>query len=96
MKNFKIKLLKEEVDEIELYFERMNSLKDLVLVFESDEVFIRNSSMMYEKIVKDLTDTRTKFQLWWTKIIDKYNLQEYNQDQLFVDFLDRAIKLHVQ
>ena len=42
------KLKKEEIDEIENYSERMNSLKALALAFETDEVFTKKCDM-YER-----------------------------------------------
>ena len=39
------KLKKEEIDEIENYSERMNSLKALALAFETDEVFSKKCYM---------------------------------------------------
>lgn len=93
MENIITSLLQEEVDEIETYFERMNSLKELTLVFESDKVFLEKSSIMYEKLIKDMSDTRMNFQLWWTRMIDKYKLNDYDQNKLFVDFIEKGIRL---
>lgn len=92
MNNFFVDLEQNEVEEIENYFERMNSLKALSLAFESDEVFSKNS-MMYEKIVKDISDTRQRLQAWWSKIIDKYCLEKYDIEKLFVDFSANQIRL---
>ena len=52
------KLKKEEIDEIENYSERMNSLKALALAFETDEVFSKKCDM-YERLIKDISDTQS-------------------------------------
>lgn len=92
MKKVLIEITTEEVNEIENYFERMNSLKSLALTFENDEIFNKNSSM-YERLVQDFVETQKNMQLWWTNIIHKYDLENYNQEKLFVDFITKQIKL---
>ena len=67
------KLKKEEIDEIENYSERMNSLKALALAFETDEVFSKKCDM-YERLIKDISDTNQNIRLWWTRMIQKYEL----------------------
>lgn len=92
MKKVIVKLEKPEVEEIENCFERSNSLSALALAFESDEVFSKNADM-YEKLVDDLTVTNKKIRNWWDCIIKKYELQEYEPSQLYVDFYDEQIML---
>ena len=75
------KLKKEEIDEIENYSERMNSLKALALAFETDEVFSKKCDM-YERLIKDISDTNQNIRLWWTRMIQKYELGKYSQDKL--------------
>ena len=92
MDRMSIKLQKEEIEEIENYSERMNSLKALILTFESDEVFSKKSNM-YEKLVQDVSETNQKIRLWWTRMIQKYKLEKYNQEKLYVDFVSSQIEL---
>lgn len=92
MDNTVTKLMKNEIDEIELYFEKINSLKGLCLAFESDEIFNKNS-LMYERLVQDLSKSNNEFTDWWNKIIIKYNLQKINREKMYVDFLSEEIRL---
>ena len=87
------KLKKEEIDEIENYSERMNSLKALALAFETDEVFSKKCDM-YERLIKDISDTNQNIRLWWTRMIQKYELGKYSQDKLYVDFVSGQIELN--
>ena len=87
------KLKKEEIDEIENYSERMNSLKALALAFETDEVFSKKCDM-YERLIKDISDTNQNIRLWWTRMIQKYELGKYSQDNLYVDFVSGQIELN--
>lgn len=83
---------KEEVNEIERCFERLNSLRELALAFESDEIFNKKSDM-YQKMLDDTTQTRKRFDMWWDKIIEKYNLQDHKREEMRVDFLSQEIIL---
>lgn len=87
------KLKKEEIDEIENYSEQMNSLKALALAFETDEVFSKKCDM-YERLIKDISDTNQNIRLWWTRMIQKYELGKYSQDKLYVDFVSGQIELN--
>lgn len=87
------KLKKEEIDEIENYSERMNSLKALALAFETDEVFSKKCDM-YERLIKHISDTNQNIRLWWTRMIQKYELGKYSQDKLYVDFVSGQIELN--
>ena len=87
------KLKKEEIDEIENYSERMNSLKALALAFETDEVFSKKCDM-YERLIKDISDTNQNIRLWWTRMIQKYELGKYSQYKLYVDFVSGQIELN--
>ena len=87
------KLKKEEIDEIENYSERMNSLKALALAFETDEVFSKKCDM-YERLIKDISDTNQNIRLWWTRMIQKYELGKYSQDKLYVDFVSGQSELN--
>lgn len=56
----------EERDEIQLLFERRNGLNELAKI-----VTVENSDL-YEKLVKDLGETGTRFQAWWNRMVSKY------------------------
>lgn len=92
MNKMLVRLQREEIEEIENYSERMNSLKTLTLVFESDEVFSEKSSF-YEKLIQDISKTNRNIRSWWTKIIRKYELERYDQEKLLVDFVSGQIEV---
>lgn len=56
----------EEKQEIQRLFERRNGLNELAKILTSD------NEELYEKLVKDLGETSTKFQQWWDTMATKY------------------------
>lgn len=56
----------EERNEIQTLFERRNGLNELAKILTAD------NSELYEKLVKDLGETGTKFQTWWDSMAEKY------------------------
>lgn len=56
----------EEKNEIQQLFERRNGLNELAKIVTAD------NSELYEKLVKDLGETGTKFQNWWDRMAEKY------------------------
>lgn len=56
----------EEKDEIQTLFERRNGLNELAKIVTAD------NTDLYEKLVKDLGETGTKFQQWWDSMAYKY------------------------
>lgn len=56
----------EEKDEIQTLFERRNGLNELAGILTAD------NAELYEKLVKDLGETGTRFQNWWDRMADKY------------------------
>ena len=57
---------RDEKDEILVLFERRNGLNELAKIVTAD------NTDLYEKLVKDLGETGTKFQQWWDSMADKY------------------------
>lgn len=57
---------REEKDEILVLYERRNGLNELAKIVTAD------NTDLYEKLVKDLGETGTKFQQWWDSMADKY------------------------
>lgn len=57
----------EEKNEIQALFERRNGLNELAKVLTPD------NTELYEKLVKDMGETGTKFQGWWDTMAQKYN-----------------------
>lgn len=56
----------EERNEIQTLFERRNGLNELAKIVTAD------NTELYEKLVKDLGETGTKFQNWWDSMAEKY------------------------
>ncbi|WP_353738100.1 CXXX repeat peptide modification system protein [Duncaniella freteri] len=56
----------QERDHIQMLFERRNGLNELVKVLTPD------NTELYERLVKDLGETTTKFQNWWDDMAAKY------------------------
>ena len=59
----------EERDEIQRLFERRNGLNELAKILTSD------NNELYEKLVKDMGETGTKFQNWWDRMAQQYQWQ---------------------
>ncbi len=60
------KVSAEEKEEIQRFFERRNGLNELAKIVTAD------NTELYEKLVKDLGETGTKFQQWWDRMSTKY------------------------
>ena len=56
----------EERAEIQALHERRNGLNELAKILTAD------NSELYEKRVKDMGETGTRFQNWWDRMADKY------------------------
>lgn len=70
----------EERDEIQKLFERRNGLNELAKILTSDNV------ELYEKLVKDMGETSTKFQNWWNRMSQKYQWESSNNGSWEIDF----------
>lgn len=55
-----------EKNEIQTLFERRNGLNELAKIVTAD------NADLYEKLVKDMGETSTKFQQWWDTMAQKY------------------------
>lgn len=69
-----------EKNEIQQLFERRNGLNELakILTVENTE--------LYEKLVKDLGETGTKFQSWWNRMGDKYQWESIEGGNWEINF----------
>ena len=56
----------EERTVIQTLFERRNGLNELAKILTAD------NAELYEKLVKDMGETETKFQNWWDRMAQKY------------------------
>ena len=60
----------EERTEIQTLFERRNGLNELAKILTAD------NAELYEKLVKDMGETGRKFQNWWDRMAQKYQLRQ--------------------
>ena len=59
------KVTVEEKDEIQALFERRNGLNELAKILNASD------NELYEKLVKDMGVTNTRFQAWWDRMAQK-------------------------
>ena len=77
----------EERNEIQTLFERRNGLNELAKILTSD------NEVLYEKLVKDMGETSTKFQNWWNRMASKYQWEGTENGNWEIDFDTREIFL---
>ena len=70
----------EEKDEILTLYERRNGLNELAKILSAD------NAELYEKLVKDLGETGTKFQNWWDLMAEKYQWESTNDGIWEINF----------
>lgn len=70
----------EERDEIQSLFERRNGLNELTKILTAD------NAALYEKLVKDIGETGTKFQNWWNRMSSKYQWESTENGNWEIDF----------
>lgn len=70
----------EEKKEIQQLFERRNGLNELARIVTTD------NSELYEKLVKDLGETGTRFQQWWDRMAQKYKWESCDNGNWEIDF----------
>lgn len=76
-----------ERDEIQSLFERRNGLNELSRILTADNV------ELYERLVKDLGETGTRFQRWWDTTSAKYGWESAENGNWEIDFNDCRIYL---
>lgn len=70
----------EERNEIQTLFERRNGLNELAKILTSD------NNELYEKLVKDMGETSTKFQNWWNSMSKKYQWESSENGNWEINF----------
>lgn len=73
-------VLPEERDEIQQLFERRNGLNELARIVTAD------NTELYEKLVKDLGETGTRFQQWWDRMARQYQWESRDGGNWEIDF----------
>jgi CXXX repeat modification system protein len=74
------KVMEQEKEEIKALFERKNGLSELFKIVPSD------NAKLYEKIVKDMGETSSKFQKWWDDKSKQYNWDDIKGYSWEIDF----------
>ena len=80
----------EERDEILALFERRNGLQELAKIVDA------NNTELYEKLVKDIGETGTKFQQWWEEKAKKYGWESHQKGNWEINFQTCDITLVVK
>ena len=70
----------EERTEIQTLFERRNGLNELAKIITTE------NTELYDKIVKDLGVTGTKFQNWWDRMATKYKWESAENGNWEINF----------
>lgn len=70
----------EEKNEIQTLFERRNGLNELAKIVTAD------NTELYEKLVKDMGETGTKFQNWWDMMSQKYQWESAENGNWEINF----------
>lgn len=87
MKQLVGQVSQEECNEIRQLFERRNGLNELAKIITVD------NSALYERLIKDMGETATKFQDWWNRMGTKYNWESAENGSWEIDFNDCQIFL---
>lgn len=80
MKKIIGQVTQQEKNEIQTLFERRNGLNELA------QILTMENESLYEKLVKDLGETSSKFQDWWNRMGDKYQWESSEGGNWEIDF----------
>lgn len=80
----------DEKNEIQTLFERRNGLNELAKILTAD------NAELYEKLVKDLGETGTRFQNWWDRMGEKYQWESTEGGNWEINFETCEIFLVVE
>ena len=81
------KVTEEEKNEILRLFERRNGLNEQAKILTPD------NDVLYEKLVKDMGETGTKFQQWWDNTAAKYQWEGSENGSWEINFQTNEILL---
>lgn len=73
-------MTEEEKNEILQLFERRNGLNELAKILTPD------NDGLYQKLVKDMGETGTKFQNWWDRMATKYQWEAAENGHWEINF----------
>ena len=69
----------EERNEIQTLYERKNGLSELAKTMGDNDV-------LYEKLVRDMGITSSRFEQWWSRMGEKYQWQSAVNGKWEIDF----------
>jgi len=87
MKKLVGQVSEEEKKEIQALFERKNGLAELSKILTAD------NDVLYEKLVKDMGETNTRFQKWWDDMGAKYTWESHPSGNWEINFQSNEIFL---
>lgn len=70
----------EEKNEIQTLFERRNGLNELAMILTAE------NEALYEKLIKDMGETSTRFQGWWDRMGEKYQWESAESGNWEINF----------
>ena len=79
----------EERNEIQALHERKNGLLELAKVIGENDI-------IYEKLVRDMGVTSSRFEQWWSRMGEKYQWQSAENGKWEIDFNTCDIYLLVE
>ncbi len=74
------KVTPEEKQEIQSLFERRNGLNELAKILTAD------NAELYERLVRDMGETGTRFQSWWDRMAAKYQWESTDDGNWEINF----------
>lgn len=77
----------EEKTEIQTLFERRNGLNELAKIISA------KNETLYEKFIKDMGETESKFQSWWNRMAQKYEWESTANGNWEIDLSTNKIYL---
>lgn len=80
MKRIISKVTEEERNEIQALFERKNGLNELAQILTAD------NAELYERLIKDMGETGSKFQNWWDRMAQKYQWERTEDGHWEINF----------
>lgn len=80
MKKIIGKVTPEEKQEIQSLFERRNGLNELAKILTAD------NAELYERLVRDMGETGTRFQSWWDRMAAKYQWESADDGNWEINF----------
>lgn len=83
------RVTEQERDEIQALYERRNGLNELSKILTAD------NTDLYERLIKDMGETGTRFQDWWNRMSENYSWESAENGNWEIDFNDCKIYLVV-